>query len=104
MNNMMSLVVAGFMLVGSIVAQLGDPYVNFDCNRIPSAPTHGAPHNFWVPLTWSPDVCNNMCYGAYCSDYGDGAVGVALTYDDPSDQVDETRRNEACGNVACTAE
>ena len=45
-----------------------------------------------------------MCYGAYCSDHGDGTVGVSLIYDDPSDDVENARRNEACGNVACTAE
>lgn len=37
-----------------------------------------------------------MCWGAYCTDSGDGAFGVTLTYDDPSDAVKDARYKAAC--------
>ena len=37
-----------------------------------------------------------MCWGAYCTDDGDGAFGATLTYDAPSDATKEARYKEAC--------
>lgn len=44
-----------------------------------------------------------MCYGAYCSDYGNGLIGAGLTYDAPNQAMKDTRYNDTCGNVVCTA-
>lgn len=37
-----------------------------------------------------------MCWGAYCTDQGDGAIGVTLTYDAPSAQTTNARYKAAC--------
>lgn len=37
-----------------------------------------------------------MCWGAYCTDDGDGAFGVTLTYDAPSADTTNARYKEAC--------
>ena len=37
-----------------------------------------------------------MCWGAYCTDQGDGPFGVTLTYDDPSEDTANARYKEAC--------
>ena len=37
-----------------------------------------------------------MCWGAYCTDDGDGAFGVTLTYDAPDADTTNARYKEAC--------
>lgn len=37
-----------------------------------------------------------MCWGAYCTNNGDGAIGTKLTYDAPNDAVTDARYKAAC--------
>lgn len=37
-----------------------------------------------------------MCWGAYCTDEGDGPFGVTLTYDAPDAATTDARYKEAC--------
>lgn len=47
-------------------------------------------------LTHVLELCNNMCWGAYCTDQGDGPIGVTLTYDAPDDNTKDARYKKAC--------
>ena len=37
-----------------------------------------------------------MCWGAFCTDQGDGAIGTTLTYDAPSPDTTNARYKAAC--------
>ena len=59
------------LLVSYTYAQADTPEVVFDCAVTPS-------------------VCTNMCWGAYCSNYG-----VSLEFDNPSQATKDQRRTKA---------
>ena len=42
-----------------------------------------------------------MCWGSWCSDFGDGQIGMTLTYDAPSPDTTKARYNAACGSISC---
>ena len=37
-----------------------------------------------------------MCWGAYCTNQGDGSIGVTLTYDAPDAETTKARYKKAC--------